>query len=36
MNLDTYISRCTEPEDDYLHRLYRATNIHLVRSHMVS
>lgn len=36
MDLDTYISRCTEPEDDYLHRLYRATNIHLVRSHMVS
>ena len=36
MNLETYISRHIDPEDEYLYRLYRATNIHLVRPHMVS
>lgn len=36
MDLETYISRHIDPEDEYLHRLYRATNIHLVRPHMVS
>ncbi len=36
MDLETYISRHIDPEDEYLYRLYRATNIHLVRPHMVS
>lgn len=36
MDLETYISRHIDLEDEYLYRLYRATNIHLVRPHMVS
>lgn len=36
MDLETYISRHIDPENEYLYRLYRATNIHLVRPHMVS
>lgn len=34
--LDEYILRHIEPESDYLHALYRATNIHLLRPRMAS
>ncbi len=36
MNLDDYILSHIDPEGDYLHRLYRATNIHLLRGRMAS
>lgn len=36
MTLDQYILDHIEPEGDYLHRLYRATNIHLLRGRMAS
>ncbi len=34
--LENYVLDHISPEDDYLHRLYRATNIHLVRPRMAS
>ncbi len=34
--LERYVLDHISPEDDYLHRLYRATNIHLVRPRMAS
>lgn len=34
--LEDYILRHIEPEGDYLYRLYRATNIHLLRGRMAS
>lgn len=34
--LDSYILHHIDAENDYLHRLYRATNIQLVRAHMAS
>ena len=34
--LEDYILRHIEPEGDYLQRLYRATNIHLLRGRMAS
>lgn len=36
MTLDQYILDHIEPEGDYLRRLYRATNIHLLRGRMAS
>ena len=36
MDIDSYILSHIDAENEYLHRLYRATNIHLVRAHMVS
>ena len=36
MELDSYIENHSTAEDDYLYRLWRATNLHLVRPHMVS
>ena len=36
MQLESYIESHSSAEDDYLYRLWRATNIHLVRPHMVS
>ncbi len=36
MQLNAYIESRSSAEDDYLYRLWRATNIHLVRPHMVS
>lgn len=36
MTLDDYILAHIEPEGDYLYRLYRATNIHLLRGRMAS
>lgn len=36
MTLDEYILRHSTPEDEYLHRLYRATNLHLLRPRMAS
>lgn len=36
MTLDDYILNHIEPEGDYLHRLWRATNIHTIHGHMVS
>lgn len=36
MTLDDYILQHIEPEGDYLYRLYRATNIHLLRGRMAS
>lgn len=36
MDLDSYLESCSTPEHEYLYRLWRATNIHLVRPHMVS
>ena len=36
MLLDDYILSHCSPEDDYLHRLYRATNVHLLRPRMAS
>lgn len=34
--LDEYILKHIEPESDFLHALYRATNIHLLRPRMAS
>ena len=34
--IEEYILRHIEPESDYLYRLYRATNIHLLRGRMAS
>ena len=34
--LDDYIKNHIDPEGDYLHRLYRATNLHLLYSRMAS
>ncbi len=34
--LEDYVLKHISPEDDYLHRLYRATNLHLVRPRMAS
>ena len=36
MTLDNYILRHSEPEPDYLHRLWRATNIHTIHGRMAS
>ena len=36
MNLDRYIEDHIDPEPDYLYRLYRATNIHLLHGRMAS
>ena len=36
MNLEEYILNHIEPEGDYLYRLYRATNIHLLHGRMAS
>ena len=36
MTLDDYILHHIEPEGDYLHRLWRATNIHTIHGRMVS
>ena len=34
--LDDYIARHSTPPDDFLHRLYRATHLHLLRPRMAS
>lgn len=34
--LDDYVARYSTPPDDYLHRLYRATHLHLLRPRMAS
>lgn len=34
--LEDYILKHTEPEPDYLYRLWRATNVHLLRGRMAS
>lgn len=34
--LQDYIERHTDPEPDYLYRLYRATNVHLLHGRMAS
>ncbi len=34
--LDRYIEVHSDPEPDYLYRLYRATNIHTIHGHMAS
>ena len=34
--LDTYIAGHSDAEGEYLHRLYRATNIHTIHGHMQS
>lgn len=36
MTLDDYILNHIEPEGDYLHRLWRATNLHTIHGRMVS
>ena len=36
MTLDDYILQHTEPEPDYLYRLWRATNLHTIHGRMVS
>lgn len=36
MTIDDYIQSHISPEGDYLHRLYRATNIHLLYGRMAS
>lgn len=36
MNLDEYIEAHIDPEGDYLYRLWRATNVHLLRGRMAS
>lgn len=36
ITLDDYILNHIEPEGDYLHRLWRATNIHTIHGRMVS
>lgn len=35
-DLDSYIDRHITPEDDYLYRLWRATNIHTIHGRMAS
>jgi len=35
-DIDQYIASHTDPEDDYLYRLYRATNIHTIHGRMAS
>ena len=36
MTLDNYILRHSEPEPDYLYRLWRATNVHTIHGRMAS
>lgn len=36
MTLDEYIAQHIEPEPEYLYRLWRATNIHMLRGRMAS
>ena len=36
MTIDDYILAHTEPEPEYLYRLWRATNVHLLRGRMAS
>ena len=36
MSLEDYILQHIEPEPEYLHRLWRATNVHTIHGHMVS
>ncbi len=36
MNIDDYILQHIEPEPDYLYRLWRATNIHMLHGRMAS
>ena len=36
MTLDEYILQHTEPEPDYLYRLWRATNVHTIHGRMAS
>ena len=36
MSLDDYILKHIDPEGDYLYRLWRATNVHLLRGRMTS
>ncbi len=36
MNIDEYILQHIDPEPDYLHRLYRATNVELLHGRMAS
>ena len=36
MNIEDYITSHIEPEGDYLYRLWRATNVHLLRGRMAS
>ena len=36
MNIDQYIEQHIDPEGDYLYRLWRATNVHLLRGRMAS
>ena len=35
-DLEDYILQHIEPEPEYLHRLWRATNVHTIHGHMVS
>lgn len=34
--IDAYIESCSDPESDYLYRLWRATNVHTIHGRMVS
>lgn len=36
MTIEEYIGKVSEPEGEYLHRLWRATNIHTIHGHMAS
>ena len=36
MSLEDYILQHIEPEPEYLHRLWRVTNVHTIHGHMVS
>ena len=36
MTLDEYILQHSEPEPDYLYRLWRATNVHTIHGRMAS
>ena len=36
MTLDEYIAQHIEPEPEYLYRLWRATNIHMLHGRMAS
>ena len=36
MTLDDYILQHSDPEPDYLYRLFRATNIHTIHGRMAS
>ena len=36
MNIEDYILQHIDPEGEYLYRLYRATNVHLLRGRMAS